>query len=98
MRYSLLQFFLHVVIFVVLRYLSITIIFLKGIKHDDKYSIWDYAPALLIQIVFLFISFFKENNNIKRKNNKAKLYIIFILLIIFFASHFRLIPHWLVPY
>ena len=88
-------FILNIIIFVVLRYVSIIIIFLNGIGPYAKYSIWDYVPAFLFQVSFIAYLI------IKNKGQKQKVIFYFIVIIqltlLMIGSHFRLISNHIIP-
>lgn len=85
----------QVIIFIMLRYVSIITIVLNRSGPDAKYSIWDYVPAYLIQVIFLvWLALRKSGIN---GWSVLLLLNILILSILFLAGHFDYLPSWLVP-
>lgn len=96
----ILGFFLNVIVFIVLRYLNILFLFLKGIDKDAAYSMSDYFPSLFFQILLIMVLGFLDK---KKGRLDLTSFIMYILLLIttcllFIGSHFRWIPHSIIPY
>lgn len=95
-----LGFLINIIVFVLLRYFSILFIFLKGIENDAKYSMYDYIPGLIFQILLICIIGYIEKLKKNISLTSLLMYILLIIttLLLFIGSHLRLIPHSIVPY
>jgi hypothetical protein len=93
---NILLFILNIVVFILLRYITILIIFLNGIGPHAKYSFWDYIPVFLLQSTFLIYFLIKK----KKQKQKVLFYSITLvaLTLLFLGSHLRLIPSKIIPY
>jgi len=90
----------NIIGFVVLRYINIFLLFLKGIGPDSKYSIYDFVPALLLQIVIVLLFAYKDKRRKTLKGLNSVMYVLILISVftLFIASHLRWIPHSLIPY
>jgi len=81
---------LNMVCFILLRYLTILMIFLIGGYASNQFidSYWYFFPSYLLQVLVLIIT------------NKTKLHyiVIGIISILYLASCLRLIPSVILPY
>lgn len=91
---------INVIGFVVLRYINIFLLFLKGIGPNPKYSIYDYLPAFLLQIVIVLLFAYKDKRRKTLKSLNVVMYVLILIsvFILFIGSHLRWIPHSLIPY
>jgi len=96
MKYFL-QFIIQIIIFILLRYLSAVYIFLQGVGPSMEYSIWDYVPALLIQVILILFLILRAKRRNEVKVIILYIFVIVVLILLFLGRHFNLIPQVIVP-
>lgn len=83
---------LNIVCFILLRYLTILMIFLIGGYASNQFidSYWYFFPSYLLQVLVLIIT--------NKTKNKLHYIVIGIISIFYLVSCLRLIPSVILPY
>ena len=90
----------NIIVFIVLRYLSVLCAFLGGMGASDhyKYEIYIYIPATIIQLLFILYKIItqQKEGGYLNKYNYAWTLLVIILLIVF--TQLNIIPYSIIPH
>jgi heme/copper-type cytochrome/quinol oxidase subunit 4 len=102
--FIILEIFTHIIIFVLLRYLSVLIAFLAGMANSGELKYYEhehfiYIPFTVLQILVSLIFFLRSYRKSGNVFNTLKyITIIVIIFLLSIAGFLKIIPYEIIPY
>ena len=84
-------FLANIVGFILLRYFSIFTFVLYRLGPHAEYSVWDFVPTLILQLLLLTFFLFRK------RWFWVALLTITVILVLFYGRHYGYIPNSIVP-